>query len=310
MWKRKNLGLALGAGGARGLAHIGVLRVFEDESIPIDILVGSSIGALVGGAFASGFKSHELEKRVGEFLESPIYQDSALKNIRDFEANKRLSLIQKIQGLFRNRGLLVQAMFRPGILDNVDFQAMIDFFLPDIEIENSIIPFRAVATDLVSGRAIVISKGSLREAVMASCLIPGIVSPHPTNGMLLSDGGITCMVPTTIAKEEGAKFVVAVSVNRQIQSAEKFSSAVDIYVRARNIGDFYFEQSLLREANVVILPQVGNLHWTDFGRATDLILEGEKAAREKIPHIRKGLNLLTHWLPSGLSRIPAKKEVN
>ena len=101
IWKRKNIGLALGAGGARGLAHIGVLRVFEDESIPVDIIVGSSIGALVGGAFASGLKTYELEKRIGEFLESSIYQDSALKSIRDFEADKKLSFAQKIQAFLR-----------------------------------------------------------------------------------------------------------------------------------------------------------------------------------------------------------------
>ncbi len=288
IWKRKKLGLALGAGGARGLAHIGVFKVFDDESIPIDIIVGSSIGALVGGAFASGLKTLELEKRIEDFLESPIYRHSALKNIRDFEANKKLSLSQKIQAFLKNRLLLAQAMHKAGILDNEDFQAMIEFFLPDIEIQDTIIPFRAVATDLVSGRPIVISEGSLREAVMASCSVPGAISPQETNGKLLSDGGITYMVPTTVAKAERAEFIVAVSVNSQIHSTEKFSSAVDIYVRSTNIGLFYFEQRLLQEADVVILPQVGDLHWTDFGRAMDLISEGEKAAREKLDHIRKG----------------------
>ena len=310
IWKRKNIGLALGAGGARGLAHIGVLRVFEDESIPVDIIVGSSIAALVGGAFASGLKIYELEKRIGEFLESSIYQDSALKSIRDFEADKKLSFAQKIQAFFKNRLLLAQALFRPGILDNEDFQAMIDFFLPDIAIQNTIIPFRAVTTDLVSGEPIVISKGSLREAVMASCLVPGAISPKRTNGMLLSDGGITYMVPTTVARAEGAKFIVAVSVNNQIHSAEKFSSAMDIYVRATNIGLFYIEQRLLQEADVVILPKVGNLHWTDFDRARNLIFEGEKAAREKLDDIRKGLFFLKRWLPLGIPRITGKKTAN
>jgi NTE family protein len=301
IWKRKNIGLALGAGGARGLAHIGVLRVFEDESIPIDIIVGSSIGALVGGAFASGLGTNELEKRLEEFLESSTYQESALKSIRAVEDSERkLSLTQKIQAFFKNRLLLVQAMFKPGILESEDFHGMIDFFLPDIEIQDTLIPFRAVATDLVSGEPVVISQGSLRKAVMASCAVPGAVSPQSNDGMLLSDGGIIYMVPTTVARAEGAEYLVAVSVNRKVHSSEKFSTAIDTYVRSTTIGLFHIEQRLLREADVVILPRVGNLHWTDFGRATELILEGERAAREKLPDIRKVFHSPIRRVPSEL----------
>jgi NTE family protein len=308
IWKAKTLGLALGAGGARGLAHIGVLKVFEDESIPIDILVGSSIGALVGGAFASGLGTYEMERRVEEFLASPIYQDSALKSVRAIEdADNKLSLTQKIQAFFKNRLLLAQAMFKPGMLEGEDFQAMIDFFLPDIEVQNTLIPFRAVATDLISGEPIIISQGSLRKAVMASCAYPGAVPPRLNNGMLLCDGGIVYLVPTQVARAGGAKFVVAVSVNRGIASVEKLSSAVDVYVRATNIGLFHVEQRLLKEADVVISPHVGNLHWTDFGRAADLILEGERAAREKLRDIRKGLPFIKRWFPSRLSTITVRK---
>lgn len=91
IWKRKHLGLALGGGGARGIAHIGVLRVFEEESIPIDILVGTSIGALVGGAYASGLGTFELEKKTEEFLDSPTFQDSALKSINEIQTGQNLS---------------------------------------------------------------------------------------------------------------------------------------------------------------------------------------------------------------------------
>ena len=295
IWKRKRLGLALGGGGARGLAHIGVLKVFEEESIPIDIIAGTSIGALVGAAYASGAGPDELEKKTDDFLNSAIFQDSALKSIKEIEASKRLSLSKKIQAFFKDRIYLAKAMFRPGMLQSEDFQAMIDYFVPDIEVQDTRIPFTAVVTDLVSGQPVVISKGSLRKAVMASCAVPGAVAPLEQENMLLSDGGIINLVPTTVAREQGAAFVIAVSVNSDICSEEEFSSAVDIYIRAAQIGTFHLERSELERAEVVIRPQVGRLHWTDFLLARDLIHEGERATREKLNMIRKALPFPYRW---------------
>lgn len=291
-WGSKRVGLALGGGGARGIAHIGVLRVFEDESIPIDILVGSSVGALVGGAYASGLGTYELEKRIEEFIVSPIFQESALKSIRDLEADKRLSLFQKIQTFFKSPLLLLQAVFKQGMLQSEDFQAMIDFFVPDVEIQDVQLPFRAVATDLLSGEAVVISKGPLRRAVMASCAVPGAVAPIVEGDKLLSDGGIACMVPTTAARDGGAEYVVAVSVTPDLPAKGEISSAMDVYVRSSNIGSLQLERRLLEEADVVIRPSVGELHWTDFALASQLVQEGEKAALGKLKDLEKGLPIL------------------
>jgi NTE family protein len=107
--------------------------------------------------------------------------------------------------------------------------------------------------------------------------------------MLLSDGGIVDLVPTTAVREAGADFVVGVSVNCDIYSEEKFYSAIDIFIRASQILSFHLERTRLENADVVIRPRVGNLHWTDFSLARDLIQEGEKAAHEKMKMIRKAL---------------------
>ncbi len=149
-WKRKRVGLALGGGGARGLAHIGVLRVLEKEEIPIDLIAGTSIGALVGGAYASGSSSDELQKKAEEYLNSHEFRSSAIRAFEAAHAKGEIGLAQKIETYLRNHFYLIQAMFKPGILSNEDFQATIDYFIPDIEIEETRIPFRAVATDLVS----------------------------------------------------------------------------------------------------------------------------------------------------------------
>jgi NTE family protein len=295
IWKRKRLGLALGGGGARGITHVGVLRVFEEESIPVDIIVGTSIGSLVGAAYAIGQNTQEMEKRIEEFLNSPTFQESALKDIKEIQDTKKSGFTGKIHAFFRNRLLLAQSMFRLGMLGSEEFQAMIDFFVPDIQIQDTQIPYRAVATDLVSGQSVVMSEGPLRRAVMASCAVPGAVPPVEVNGMLLSDGGSISIVPTMVAREEGADFVVAVSIRGDIHSDDKFGSAADICFRASDIMGFHFETYMLDKADVVIQPRVGSLHWTDFALAKGLVREGERAAREKLHLLRKTLPLSIRW---------------
>jgi NTE family protein len=286
MFRRiKRIGLALGGGGARGLAHIGVLRVFEKEGIPIDLIVGTSIGALVGGAYASASSADELQEKVEKYLNSTEFRSSAMKAFEATHEKGEVSLTQKIQAYLRNRFYLIQAMLRPGILSNEDFQATIDYFIPDIQIEETRIPFGAVATDLVSGEEITFSKGPLRQAVMASCAVPGAIAPLKEGERLLSDGGIICRIPSSVARQEGADIVIAVVVDRGIHS-EELRNVVDVYLRVSEIVGEKLKQYELAAADVVILPEVGDLHWSSFSQATNLIDAGEKAAKEKLNDIR------------------------
>jgi NTE family protein len=293
-WKKKRIGLALGGGGARGLAHIGVLMVLERERIPIDLIVGTSIGALVGGAYASGISPDELRKRVDAYLNSPEFQSSAMKAFEAAHSRGEVSLSHKIQAYLRNRFYLIQAMFKPGILSNEDFEVTINHFIPDIQIEETRIPFRAVATDLVSGKEITFSKGPLRQAVMASCAVPGAIAPLKEGERLLSDGGIICLVPSFAARREGADIVIAVAVDRGIRS-EELRNVVDVYLRVSEVMGKKLKEYELADADVVILPEVGDLHWSNFSEAISLIDEGEKAAREKLDDIRNVLPGLKNW---------------
>ncbi|MBW1997854.1 MAG: patatin-like phospholipase family protein [Deltaproteobacteria bacterium] len=299
-WKRKRIGLALGGGGARGLAHIGVLRVLEREAIPIDLIVGTSVGALVGGAYACGFSPDEVEKKAHEYLNSSEFQSSAMKGLEEAYDRGEAGLGQKIKSYLKNRFLVVQAMFKPGILSNEEFQKTIDYFLPDIEIEETQIPFRAVATDLVSGEQIVFFRGSLRQAVMASCSVPGAIEPLKEGEKLLSDGGITCLIPCSVARNEGAEIVIAVAVDRGISHGTKLRTIVDIYHRVSEIMGQKLKDLELSSADVVIIPEIGDLHWTDFSQAMNLVEVGERAATEKLTDIRRAISPLRKLL--GFSR--------
>lgn len=295
-WRKRRIGLALGGGGARGLAHIGVLKALERKKIPIDLIVGTSIGALVGGAYASGSSPEALQRKVEAYLNSPDFRDSAIKAYGMAHARGERGLAQKIQAHLKNYFYLIQAMFKPGILSNEDFQKTIDYFIPDIQIEETLIPFRAVATDLVSGQQITFSRGPLRQAVMASCAVPGAFAPLKEGEKLLSDGGITCLVPSSVARQEGADIVISVAVDRCMVSSEELRNVVDIYYRVSEIMGERLKEYELAQADVVILPAVGDLHWSDFSQAMSLIDEGERAAMEKLKEIRRILPGLRKWL--------------
>ncbi len=293
-WKRKRIGLALGGGGARGLAHIGVLKVLENEKIPIHLIVGTSIGALVGGAYASGSRPDELQKKVDAYLNSAEFRSSTMKAFESAYAKEEGGLAQKIQIHLRNYFYLIQAMFKPGILSNEDFQATINYFIPDIKIEETHLPFRAVATDLVSGNQITFSKGSLRQAVMASCAVPGAFAPLKEGDQLLSDGGIICLIPSSVARQEGADIVISVAVDRGIGS-EELRTVVDVYHRVNEIMGRRLKDYELAEADVVILPEVRDFHWSNFSQAMNLIEEGEKATRERLDDIRHAVLGAKKW---------------
>jgi len=293
--KEKSIGLALGGGGARGLAHIGVLKVLEREKIPIQIIAGTSMGALVGATFASGVPPEELEKKVEEYLNSPKFQVSAVRAIEEAQSRGELSLGRKIQSFIRNRYFLVHAMFKPGLFPPEELREIIEHFIPDVQIEETQIPFRAMATDLVRGTQIVLSSGSLRQAVMASCAVPGAIAPVKDEDRLLSDGGVICLIPCSVVRKEGADVVIAVSVDRDICTESEFTTAVRIYQRINDIMCARLKDYELAEADVVITPRVGSLHWSEFSQALMLVEAGEKAAEEKLDLIRSAAPKSKRW---------------
>jgi NTE family protein len=287
MKKAKKIGLALGGGGARGFAHIGVLKVLEREGIRPDIIVGTSIGSIVGGAIASGMTVNSLEERADAFLESDLYRCSELKAMGDAESGAEQRMSRRIQTYFKTKIRLAQALFRPGILPSKDMEEFVNFFIPDIQIEETVIPFGAVTTDLTSGECVFLTHGSLRQAILASSSIPGALPPVEVEGRQLADGGVICTVPAGYAAELGADFVIAVSIDRDILLGSELQTAVDIYVRAGEIMGFHLEQHHLKHADLVIRPDLGNIHWTDFSQSKELIALGEAAARKSLPELRR-----------------------
>jgi NTE family protein len=290
-WIGRKLGLALGGGGARGFCHIGVFKVLEEEGITVDVIAGTSAGALIGGAYASGCSRQEIHRRVDAYIQSPEFRSSTLREMGLAMGPAERHLWHRARNAVWQKYLLLTSFVRPAILPLKDIEALVNYFIPDIDIRETKIPFRAVATDLISGDRVVMSEGSLRQAVLASCAVPGAVEPLRVGDWLLADGGITSLVPVMAAREAGADAVIAVVVDRQQEVKAQFETAQEIVWRAGDITADLLEEAELRQADVVVRPRAGDLHWADFSRVKDLVREGEAAARLALGQIREALPL-------------------
>ncbi len=279
--------LALGGGAARGLAHLGVLKVFEDAKVPIHMIAGTSLGAMMGGLYASRPDASYWMGRVEQFLHSFVSRKTRLEFIRKLEQPNNHS-----RGFFSDMSFLIRKGYFWGVtatqsafIGEQEYRDLIYPLIPDISIEQSLIPFACVATDIRNGKRFMYTAGPLRTAISASCALPGIFPPVKDNGMLLVDGGWVERVPVLCAWEMGADIVIAVDVSSDVALFEE-KSGLDIVLRADAVTRIYLNEILARDADVVIHPEVGDTHWADFSHPRDLFKQGETAALEKLMSIR------------------------
>jgi NTE family protein len=254
--ERPKVGLALSGGAARGLAHVGVLRVLAEHDIPIDYVAGTSAGALVGGALAAGMTLDEIET-IG-------------RNMR-----------------WRDVGRTTLSPL--GVQSNARMEGYIRARFPATRFEDMRIPFAAVATDLRAGSAIVLSgEGDVAFAIRASSAIPGWYVPvTDERGRQLVDGGLVANVPTAAARSLGADIVIAVDVNSE---GAKFlgppHSAIGVMLQAMMVVQRTAAMHQWQDADVVIMPKVGHIRWDELGRSGDLIAAGRQATLSTIERIK------------------------
>lgn len=263
--KTPRIGLALGGGGARGLAHLGVLTVLAETGLEIAVVSGTSFGALVGAVYAVTRDSDVTTRRVMALLQSSLFRrvGTAIQRSTHGMALTRLSLITPKA-----------------------YADLIASCIEDTTIERLPIRFAAVSTDLIGGCEVVLRTGSLRRAVAASSALPGVFPPVRSGGYLLVDGGWADVVPVAAARALGADVVIAVHAAEDPDRHEPLRTGLDVLRRANDISRRFLGAHGLREADVVIQPEVGRIAWTAFGRAEECIARGEAAARRSLGAIR------------------------
>ena len=288
---RPRIGLALSGGGARGLAHIGVLQVLKEHRIPVDFIVGTSMGSIVGGLYASGMSPDELKTVISRIDWEEAFKDRILREERSFRRKRDddLYLIKNRPGISRD-GL----KFPSGIIDGQDIDLLLKrYTIPVVTVrdfDDLAVPFRAVAADLETGRAVVIGEGDLALAMRASMSIPVVFSPRVVKGGLLVDGGISSNLPIDVVREMGADIVIAVDISsplkerRELQSIFSITNQLTTIMTRRNTED---QIASLTERDIFIRPDLGKISTASFDMAAEAIPKGRDAAAEALEYLKK-----------------------
>jgi len=285
--EKLKVGLALGGGGARGLAHIGVLKVLKKENIPIDFITGTSIGAIIGAVYALTKDISAIEKITEKY--SKISEFNIDLSFSEKERKDKPFFLKKMSDFLKKGYMLNLELTKKYINDGEGLRKIIEGLVNNKTFEDTQIPFAVTAADLVKGEKIIIRRGKLFDALLASASIPGMFPPLMLDKKILVDGGIVDVVSIEAAQSLGANFVIAVSVSQTIKKRDEFNNAVEILFRSDSITSSELRKLQLSFADVVITPKVGRFHWSDFSKAEQCVREGEIAAQNNILELKKKL---------------------
>ncbi len=289
------IGLALGGGGARGLAHIGVLKVLEQEEIKITNITGCSMGAIIGGLYAYYGTAADVEEHVFKSLQEPKFQDLQLDDLKRDQDTSDKGFLEEFWDYLGFRFQVLKSLQNISFFDD-ETTTNLYSGLPEARIENLKIKFSAIATDLLSGEEINFTKGNLREVLRASSAIPGIFPPVQIDDYYLVDGSASESVPVGRVKEIGADRVLAVDVMHCLRRIDKPVNSIDVLSRSGDIASFHLSKARLKDADLVIRPKVRKLTWADFDKIEKIIRKGEDAVRNNIEEIRKLANRNSYLL--------------
>jgi NTE family protein len=270
--KRPTLGIALGGGFARGLAHIGVLKVLEEENIKVDYMAGTSVGSVIGAAYCSGISAKELEE---------------------------------ISGLVRFSDFARWTLSRYGFCTNDRMERFLNKVVRCKTFEELKIPFAVAATDFENGDPVVFREGCILDPVRASCAYPGMFLPVKLNGRMLVDGMLGYAVPTTPLRQMGADRVIGVYLSAHWVNMKGPRHLFDVIGQCFSIAQAAMSESWKRDADLVIEPDVDGFAYDDFVRAPELIKAGEIAMRAILPQVKQ-------WLATEetASQLAAKPSMN
>jgi NTE family protein len=288
---RPRVGLVLGGGGARGIAHVGVIKVLEDNHIPVDCVIGTSVGSLVGAAYASGRTTDDMRNRIETADWARMFYGQAPRQSFPFRRKQddALSMLGVELGLGDDGELKIP-------FAAISTQA-IEYFLRSLTYGATVqnfdklpIPYRAVATDFVTGEMVVLKDGDLVTAMRASMAVPGIFPAVPAGGRTLVDGGLVRNLPVDVARQLCADVVIAVDVGAPplgMNEIKNILSVGDQYTRLMMIQNVRPQVTNLSAKDVLIVPEFGALGSTDFDRGAEIEPVGEAAAKKMLPQLKK-----------------------
>ncbi|HXG83398.1 MAG TPA: patatin-like phospholipase family protein [Pyrinomonadaceae bacterium] len=281
--ERRKIGLVLSGGGARGFAHIGVLKVLEENRIPVDYVAGASMGGLVGALYATGRTPDEMERLI-----ETLDWDNLLRGRTAFEAlsyrrkEDRRNLPGAITLGGKGANLNLPGSLNPGHEIGLALDRLMFSYGDKTDFDNLPIPFRAAATDLVNAETVVLKDGSLAQALRATMAIPGVFAPVELNGKILADGGILNNIPTDVAKQMGADIIIVVNIETQLGDRAALQDLVGILGQTFYVATIENSRRSLRQADFIIAPDLENYTTFDFTAGKEIVELGYAGAQSKV----------------------------
>ncbi len=289
------IGLVLSGGGARGLAQIGVLKALEEEQIPISFIVGTSIGSVVGGLYAAGYNAADLERTLHETDWNRVLRFTDQASREDILFEKRAITDQSIFSLrFDNlRPVLPPAVSNGQRLTNLlNLLVLQGIYHPRDSFDDLRIPFRAVTTDLYSGKRVILDRGNLAEAMRASATVPVFYAAVHRDSMALVDGGLISNIPVDVARTQGCAYVIAVNTTSSFRAREDIANPLQTLDQVLNVMMAQPNAAQLTQADLAITPELDPYGAFDFDAIDSLIRRGYDAARAAMPRLRAALEQL------------------
>ncbi|MFZ1976887.1 MAG: patatin-like phospholipase family protein [Bacteroidota bacterium] len=277
--------LVLGGGGARGLAHVGVLKALERIEFVPSLIVGTSMGSLVGGMYSQLRSADRVEKKLRDFLEGAFFKRIGLEQFSETDPKSSRSVQDRFASHLRQRYYFSKSALGTGKFAQMKLIQSLRILLEEADIKDLFLRFAAVTSDLSSGGEYVFTSGSIIQAVAASSAIPGIVAPLEIGSYLFVDGKATSTIPVPAARRLSKNPIIAVDVRQSLGSFENHHHGFEIVIRAGNITSDKLNNIHLQHADIVLKPDVRDIHWNEFHRIDYCVHAGERIIEENIQQL-------------------------
>lgn len=286
----RRVALALGAGGARGLAHVGILERLEKAGVKIDYISGSSIGSIVGALYCLYGDIKQVEKKIKE-----VIQDKELSKgwegfvpVRpDNDGPEAGRLFDEFKAFVSRQFLKLAIISKPSLASRKDLMRPLERLFGNYTADDLKIPFSACTVDLVSGKELYLHAGKLSEMVYCSSAIPGVFPPFKMDDMLLGDGSISDLVPVEGVPDGNKYIIIAVDFGPGTNLSTGLDKGIDLLMRSDELARMKLNNLILEKADIVIAPDVSDFHWAEFARYDEIVQAGREASANIHSELKK-----------------------
>ena len=282
--KKTYLGLALGGGGSRGVAHIGALQVLHANGVNPDLIAGSSAGSMVGAMYAATLDPIWIENRFRELMSSDLFASFNSGSLMDGRSKE--TFLEKTTAKVKQRYVVGLGLNKSYVLPRSIIKNAIEFLIPCGSFEELQIPLKVIATDIQNGKEVVHSKGNLKEAIIQSSSIPGFFEATEKGDKIMVDGGVTSPIPVEILKKH-TELVMAIDITNYELKPLTNPNMVEIMRRSDIITSLKLKGMLARKADVLVRPEVSGIHWSDFNNFDKLLKSGKIAMMKALDSLKK-----------------------